>query len=465
MHYGPAIERVLGIIQKGLKDRLTVNGEILRLHKDLAQRMRDLTDAMEDLERLLEPVSSKHNSRLRESISSIVSGDRSFSSTTMAGTPGSSPASSIDLSSQTSRPTPKYGMNGYSKPRAASQPRPPLTSQNKRGALLNQNRRPTTPLSLHSSGLQRRGVSPAPGPPSVYKQGAYIPPTNVTARPSPSPLPSKPRWSSTVRPDEFSHAPRAASAMSPTPFRKYFTPRSISSSTALPLRSPLGRESPSSPSTISTLPAETPDQQYLSFAQRVASPTNGRTGSILDPVPYHRSRNVTSPQPGLIRSPSSMAMQSNQQYAMQSTHKPTPTISSIPTPNRPPSSLSRGVHVSLPPRVSSLGARLEQQTPITTVKHEYQNHGQTLSIGSSGEPSLPDLDARSDVRSDFRSDGGLEDDETKDQLTSEPSSSPLSRKTITRPGSQMATGRGGKRMSMLPVPVGGRSSSLGHRNA
>ena len=152
MHYAPAITRVLGIIQKGLKDRLTVNGEILRLHRDLSSRMRDLTDAMEGLESTLDPVSSRQNSRLRESISSIVSADRSFSSTTMAGTPGSSPASSVDLSTNQGKHASKYGMNGYSKPRTSSTARPPPSSGNKRSSMMPQTRRPATPLSVHSSG-------------------------------------------------------------------------------------------------------------------------------------------------------------------------------------------------------------------------------------------------------------------------------------------------------------------------
>ena len=46
MHYAPAISRVLSIVQKGIKDRLTLNGEILRLHQDLLSRFRALTDAM-----------------------------------------------------------------------------------------------------------------------------------------------------------------------------------------------------------------------------------------------------------------------------------------------------------------------------------------------------------------------------------------------------------------------------------
>lgn len=97
MHYMPAINRVLHIIQKGLKDRLTVNGEILRLNKELGAKMRELEDRIRELATLLEPVTARSNSRLRESISSIVSADRSLSSGTLAGTPGSSPASSIDL--------------------------------------------------------------------------------------------------------------------------------------------------------------------------------------------------------------------------------------------------------------------------------------------------------------------------------------------------------------------------------
>ncbi|OAP58428.1 hypothetical protein AYL99_07518 [Fonsecaea erecta] len=113
IHYSPAIQRVLGIIQKGLKDRLTVNGEILRLHKDLSSRFRDLTDTMDDLDSLLEPVTSRQNSKLRESISSIVSADRSFTSTNFAGTPGSSPPSSVDLPPQRhEKPASKYGLNG-----------------------------------------------------------------------------------------------------------------------------------------------------------------------------------------------------------------------------------------------------------------------------------------------------------------------------------------------------------------
>ena len=424
MHYVPAIERVLGIIQKGLKDRLTVNGEILRLHRDLSSRMRELTDAMEDLRQLLEPVTSKHNSRLRESISSIISADRSFSSITMAGTPGTSPASSIDFASHTSgKHTPKYGLNGYSKPRAVSSSRPPPpASANRRSSLLPQHRRPITPSSAHSS--VRLGVSPAPGPPSIYKQGLYIPPKNSPQRPGPAPVVSKPRWSSTVKMTDAADtiAPTYRSVTSPSPYRKAYTPRSISSATAIPLRSPLGRESSSSPAPTTAFR----DSQYKSFAERVGSPTNVRSG-LLDPPPSsNRSRSVSSHHPGTIRSPSAMAMNTARKASMS-------TIPAL----RSPSSLSRSPRQSLVPRMSSINARLDA--------------GPVLD-----EPSLPEQDFEQENADSVIS-------EEQDQLISEPGSSPLSRKTIARPGSVLSSGRG-KRMSLLPVPVGGgRTSSLGFR--
>ncbi|RMZ90731.1 hypothetical protein DV736_g2054, partial [Chaetothyriales sp. CBS 134916] len=442
MHYGPAIQRVLAIIQKGLKDRLTVNGEILRLHKDLSSRMRDLTDAMDDLEHLLKPISSKQNTKLRESISSIVSADRSFSSATMAGTPDSSPASSIDLSAHGSqKPTPKYGLNGYTKPRSTSTSRPPpLSSQNKRNSLMPQSRRAVTPLPHSTSALPRRAASPVPGPPSVYRQGVYTPPTNPTARPIPTPLTNKPRWISTVRSDESSKY-RSVSSSTSAPSQKHWTPRSFSSSTALPLRSPLAREASSSPSPaqLPTPPTAQKDHhpQYRSFAERIAEPSPSRSGGLLDPVPHHRGRNPIAHQHGLIRSPSSMAMHNNQS-------KSTPTNATPPLP----SSLSRTPHPSISPRVSSLNSRLEPKS----------HHFHELSLP---QTDVDDHENRSKTSHDHDHSPDDDLDENHDQIT-DPGSSPLSRKTITRPGSQMASPRA-KRMSLLPVPVGGRTSSLGFR--
>ena len=426
MHYGPAIERVLGIIQKGLKDRLTVNGEILRLHKDLLSKYRKLSDSMEDLGRQLAPVTPSHNPRFRESISSIVSTDRSISGTTFAGTPGSSPASSVDLpASRSDKPTPRYGLNGYTKPRAVSNSRPPLSSGNRKPSLLPQNRRPTTPsLPGSNQGQMRRGVSPSPGNTSVYRQGAYKPPVApLPARPGPSPVINRPRWSSTVGPTEPVTTPKQQSSVSSTPATyRHYTPRSISSSTALTLRSPLSRENALSPSPAlpTLLTGRHSSQQFRSFAERVASPSPAHSDGLVEPIPYHRGRNITAPVAGTIRSPSSLAV-----HNQKLTTRPSMTNLRQPSLNR-----TYGSRQTLPLREISDNSRLEWQS----------------------EDSAIGLDADHEAN-----------DHESDQI--EPGSSPLSKRTLTRPPSMLAMAGRGRRGSMLPVPVGssGRQSSLGSR--
>ncbi|KAJ6261118.1 hypothetical protein Dda_3783 [Drechslerella dactyloides] len=49
-HYGSAIERVLSIVNKGMQDRLTVNGEIIRLHSDLQAQWKTLEQEMQEVD-------------------------------------------------------------------------------------------------------------------------------------------------------------------------------------------------------------------------------------------------------------------------------------------------------------------------------------------------------------------------------------------------------------------------------
>ncbi|EGX92115.1 Karyogamy protein, KAR9 [Cordyceps militaris CM01] len=99
VHYGPAIERVLSIIDRGVKDRLTVNGEILRLHHDLQTRWSHLKQIMKETGGIVEVILADNRSKqLRDSVSSLLSNDRS---TVGSGheTPGSSPPSSVIMTS------------------------------------------------------------------------------------------------------------------------------------------------------------------------------------------------------------------------------------------------------------------------------------------------------------------------------------------------------------------------------
>ncbi|KAF3907711.1 hypothetical protein AA313_de0208074 [Arthrobotrys entomopaga] len=52
-HYGTAIGRVLSIVNKGMQDRLTVNGEIIRLHTDLQAHWKTIEQEMQKLDHRL----------------------------------------------------------------------------------------------------------------------------------------------------------------------------------------------------------------------------------------------------------------------------------------------------------------------------------------------------------------------------------------------------------------------------
>ncbi|EGD87084.1 hypothetical protein H112_05607 [Trichophyton rubrum D6] len=93
VHYGSAIERVLSIIQKGINDRLTVNGEIIRLLADLTARFDALQASVHAMDALLDELNSR---QLRDSVSSILTLDSPAGRS--IGTPGSSPASSVIVS-------------------------------------------------------------------------------------------------------------------------------------------------------------------------------------------------------------------------------------------------------------------------------------------------------------------------------------------------------------------------------
>ena len=125
MHYGPAIERVLAIIDRGVQDRLTVNGEILRIQSDMKQRWLALQAEMRDMDANLEEINSESNrdKQLRDSVSTVMSSERSIASS-LVDTPGSSPASSVvgtsrKSSLQGSR-TPTPLMNPKSRKRSSS---------------------------------------------------------------------------------------------------------------------------------------------------------------------------------------------------------------------------------------------------------------------------------------------------------------------------------------------------------
>ena len=116
LHYCPAIERVLTIVERGVKDRLTVNGEILRLQTDIQQKWRATKADVKNMDSTLEVYDALKTQQLRDSVSSVLSSDKSLFSSTVE-TPGSSPASSIHTSSRRESQTEPLTPYASGKPR------------------------------------------------------------------------------------------------------------------------------------------------------------------------------------------------------------------------------------------------------------------------------------------------------------------------------------------------------------
>ena len=323
-HYGPAIERVLAIIDKGVKDRLTLNGEILRLHAELQTQWDNLRDDMHDIDLTIEELQAddRRNQQLRDSVSSMLSNDRS---TVGSGhdTPHSSPPSSVIMSSlgfeSTKSKTKRLG-NGHpdnnkttptdrrrSVLGGSSLPQPSMRrSLSSSSASGRKPMRFSSSLGLGSSlgsGLStpnREGsVTPVGKRMSMYGSGS---------RP-PSTLDNRPRWNSSTTGIDTGHNFKPLSLTTPSPYTKTppslrrssaaSTPRSASSlGTRLPMRSPLGRASTASPEPDSTSPPDppgfrdAPPYRPPRLASHSSAPAN--TGS---PLAHNRRASLQPPRP------------------------------------------------------------------------------------------------------------------------------------------------------------------------
>ena len=262
LHYGSAIQRVVSIIDQALKDRLTVNGEILRLRSDMQARWTSLEAEMKDMDLALEDLNLSKSQQLRDSISSMVSNDRSaFGS--VDETPASSPASSVAVgpSRGMKRQPSTPGLNAASRRSSIMSSATSRPSNQKRYSSLpvvstgtsQLHRKASTPrlTALNVSTIQT-GTSPLQSPMS-YTSAT---PTRggQTQRTGLSLSDSKPRWNSSPRVEYIEFKP--LSLTTPPTYRKSLIPQrsplSASTHSSIPLPSPLAREAFSSPATRST---------------------------------------------------------------------------------------------------------------------------------------------------------------------------------------------------------------------
>lgn len=278
MHYVPAIERVITIIQKGVNERLTVNGEVLRLLSDMTSRTDALKASLRVMDTSLEDVQIVRGQQLRDSISSIVTMD-SPATGSVIDTPGSSPASSVIISG-----------NGWKTPMGGSSRRESSAGSTSTRSTMSKIRRmsglpqPTATLTGRKSSIPIPAGLASPTP--SYTDSAATP-TPASRRMSrtpqpPSTVPNRPRWTNSTNLNDIdsgNYTVRKSSA----PAR---TPRPSST-----LPNPFRRESTASPvpgahtgRSISRLSSRLASSSR-SPARNISSPTPVRS-SLLDPPPY-----------------------------------------------------------------------------------------------------------------------------------------------------------------------------------
>ncbi|KAI9042474.1 KAR9 family protein [Aspergillus affinis] len=281
-HYVAAIERVVSIIQKGVKDRLTLNGETLTLLSDMTSRLDALKASIKVMDASLDDVHVARSQHLRDSISSIVTMD-SPATGSVVDTPGSSPASSVVM-------TPANPRKGASTPIGSS----------RRGSSVSSAARTTMSKVRRYSGLPqatatltgKKSALPKPSFGGSPTKNGSTTPTPVgrkpVARPAAPPIPNRPRWNiatNTTDLDQYKTTPfRKSSAPNPTINGR--TPRP---SSTLPFSRSTRRD-------LSASPAPSAGRSVSRVSSRLTSrspappPSPSPGSSLLDPPPYSKLR-------------------------------------------------------------------------------------------------------------------------------------------------------------------------------
>ena len=294
-HYGPAIKKVLAIIEKGVTDRQTVNGEILRVHVDTKTRWQNIETDMKNMDLALDDLTMNKNQQLRDSISSIVSIDRSATGSAID-TPGSSPASSVAMGpASNSKREISPNMNGLSRRSSATMSNTARPNGSRRYFSMPPGSAPLTSIPRKSavtrsftSDFSSRTASPSP-----YSKSSATPTPGARPQRPTLATDNKPRWNSSPKVDYLDFTSRTqphALATPPLNRKKSNSFRTSSTtgtqhSSALPLPSPLGRSSP--------VPG--PKSTNLAHRPRIStggqSATSSRRSSIMTPGFIPRSSN------------------------------------------------------------------------------------------------------------------------------------------------------------------------------
>ncbi|KHJ32532.1 putative karyogamy protein [Erysiphe necator] len=209
--YGPAIEQVLSIIDKGVKNRLTVNGEILRLHWDIKNKWETLKDQMNQLDKTLAKLQVENMNKNPRDFTSKLNNTDHITSGYLHGTPGSSPASSIVITNQKNSLDP-------------ATPGKSLTKNTNKLSQVSGKRISSLPVSIaryrRSLSSSFSTIGSSFGSHSSPKQGIMTPTAcNISKSSQLSSSDGKPRWNNSTRVQEGSigHVYKPTSFKTPSP--------------------------------------------------------------------------------------------------------------------------------------------------------------------------------------------------------------------------------------------------------
>jgi hypothetical protein len=266
-HYPPSMRRVLELIDIEMRNRSTVNGEILRIQQDVRQKVTESEKEIQEMDSVLEYFNSTKT--LRDSVSTVFSGRTEMSGSAID-TPGSSPASSVVLMSR------KSSEYGPSTPNAGRKSRQGSTASSAAKSVPSNRRYSSLPTSVSGvshiprqsfgSRLDSMSLSPSRGSSQTSSVRSTTPRSD---RPE-----TKPRWNSSVNMNDtvVGHNFKPLSATTPSPHRK--SPavprniRSMSTQSAIPVRSPLSRSTTSPPPSTNARPSSTTPSQRPSASKR-----------------------------------------------------------------------------------------------------------------------------------------------------------------------------------------------------
>ncbi|KAF2808019.1 karyogamy protein, partial [Mytilinidion resinicola] len=370
-HYPPSMRRVLELIDIEMRNRSTVNGEILRIQQDVRQKVTESEREIQEMDAVLDYFNS--NKALRDSVSTVFS-SRTEMSGSAIDTPGSSPASSvINMSRKGSENGPHTPNVGRKSRQGSTASSVQSVSSNRRFSSLPTSVSAVSHIPRHSLGsrLESMSISPSRGSshtPSVHSNTPRSDRSDGT----------KPRWNSSVNMNDtiVGHNFKPLSATTPSPHRK--SPamlRSMSTQSAIPVRSPLSQSTASPPTSKTPRPSSTTPSQRPSASKRTsyiqAPSTPSRVPATRTSSSSKLSASVT--QSGRRVSP------------MPEAHDENGTVEESPT-TRPklarPSSSMNGRRASMLPQAKT---RPTSERVVSTGGRESRVGGRMSSMGNNAD--------------------------------------------------------------------------------